>query len=268
MTKKIKEPLVAKETVKQSVPKGGKIDTKYLPSKSKHGFKFLAGIQRDIKPDQTNKLHRSILRMGIVRPVMVADLDFITGKTETYLVDGQHLYTAATREEDIVIPYLKIPIKDKQDLVETIAMLNASSLSWTMNDYMQAWGSLKPDYVTLNKAVERYDIECRVAGACFMPTVNTGTMLTVIKRGQFEISDEVKGYDSLQKISDCLKTIYDRGSRLQTRTLSTALLTIIKNDPNYDQKKLLVYLKNHKTEVQLMTENKDVMIQYLQKAFA
>ena len=129
-----------------------------LKKDSKQSFSYLAGINRPINPSQVTKLANSVNKMGIIRPVVVAELSFIDGKKKLYIVDGQHLFNALIRN-NMDIPYVVIDVKDKKDLVEKIALLNASSKNWAMVDYVTAWASLVPDYVRLNHYFQVYDFE-------------------------------------------------------------------------------------------------------------
>jgi len=96
--------------------------------------------------------------MGIIRPVVLAEISFIDGKKLGMLLTVS-IYSMLVCVNGIDIPYVFIDVKDKQDLVEKIALLNASSKSWTMQDYITAWSSLKNDYNKLNKYFQIYDFE-------------------------------------------------------------------------------------------------------------
>jgi hypothetical protein len=107
----------------------------WLKANAKKRFYFLAGINRPITPNQVTKLAASILMMGIIRPIVIAELSFITGVKQKYIVDGQHLYNACLRL-GINIPYIIVTVKNQEELIEKIALLNASSKSWTQFDYL------------------------------------------------------------------------------------------------------------------------------------
>ena len=110
----------------------------YLKIGSSKAFYYLAGINRPINPSQVTKLSESLLKLGILRPIIVAEISFLTGKKTSYIIDGQHLFNAMLRN-NMDIPYKVIEIKNKVELVEAIALLNASSKSWTMIDYVTSW---------------------------------------------------------------------------------------------------------------------------------
>jgi hypothetical protein len=97
-----------------------KLQVKYTTANTK--LSLLAGINRPIKAQQVTKLSESINAMGIIRPVVVSEFSFITGKKEKYIIDGQHLSMALLRN-NMNIPYLEIKINNKQQrsIIENIA---------------------------------------------------------------------------------------------------------------------------------------------------
>ena len=129
---------------------------KWLTESSKTAFSLLAGINRPVNPSHVTKVATSIDKLGCLQPIIVTQIDFINGRNQYYILDGQHKFNALMRLGEEV-PYVVIDIKNKQELVEAIALLNASSKSWSMQDYVTAWSSLKEDYVKLNQYFERYD---------------------------------------------------------------------------------------------------------------
>lgn len=112
-----------------------------LNKDSNSSFYFLAGINRPVIPQHVTKLSNSINEMGVLRPVVIAVISFVTGKPLKYIIDGQHLFNALLRN-NMDIPYIIINITDQVDLIEKIALLNASSRSWTLLDYIHAWSSV------------------------------------------------------------------------------------------------------------------------------
>jgi hypothetical protein len=99
---------------------------KWLTESSKTAFSLLAGINRPINPSHVTKVATSIDKLGCLQPIIVTQIDFINGKKLYYIIDGQHKFNALMRLGE-AIPYVVIEIKDKQELVEAIALLNASS---------------------------------------------------------------------------------------------------------------------------------------------
>jgi uncharacterized ParB-like nuclease family protein len=215
-------------------------------------WSYLAGINRPITPSQVTKLSKSIEKMGVVRPVIIATFDFITGKPQKYIIDGQHLFNACIRLNKDV-PYTEISVKDKQDLVETIALLNASSKSWTMQDFILAWGSLKPDYIKLNKYYNVYDMDLRfLASVLENNSVCSSSISRRIKAGEFQIKNEALAVKHLDYVTDMLKVI-PRLNRIENRYASIEYITFVINTPAYNHKVFLENLKKAKKQFILAT---------------
>ena len=217
-----------------------------LKAGAKKGFYFLAGINRAVSPGHVTKLAKSVERMGIIRPVVVAEIAFITGVKRTYIVDGQHLYNACLRM-NIDIPYTVILIKNQEELIEMIALLNASSKSWMLLDYITAWSSIKDDYKKLNKYFEIYDFELAVLANVLMDKNitndggNSGAGIT-IKKGTFKIYDEVGAKKKLDYLTDVLKII-PRMNRVENKYACSEYLNFLsKVGSKYDHSKFLAKL--------------------------
>ena len=95
---------------------------------SKTKFNLLVGINRPIDPSHVTKLATSVESMGIIRPVVVVRTNIIDGIMKNYILDGQHLSFVCLRL-NISMPYVFVEVKDQKDLIEKIALLNASSKS-------------------------------------------------------------------------------------------------------------------------------------------
>jgi len=107
------------------------LEIKMLSKSSAVKVHLLAGINRGVSPGHVTKIAESISKKGVLRPVIMAYIDFIDGIKKLYIIDGQHLYFAILRF-NIDIPYALVDINTKEDLIETLALLNASSKSWAM----------------------------------------------------------------------------------------------------------------------------------------
>lgn len=226
---------------------------KWLGDNAKNTFSYLAGINRPIYPAQVTKLADSINKMGVVRPVIIAEIDFITGKKTKYIIDGQHLFNALIRN-GMEIPYVTIVIKDKRDLVETIAKLNASSKNWTLLDYITAWGSLIPDYVKLNHYFQVYDFDMGVLTSVLNDLVaDGGHLVKKIKNGEFRIINEKENVKLLDQLTDVLKVV-PRMNRNENRYLCREYIKFAKGCTKYNHEKFINNLKKNKSKFVLATQ--------------
>ena len=234
------------------------MNIKYLKANSKKGFSFLAGINRSVNPSQVTKLSNSIDKMGIIRPVIISNISFIDGKSVPYIIDGQHLYTACLRQ-NIDIPYIEIKIKDIIQLVETIALLNASSKSWVLQDYIQSWKVVNKDYIVLQKLYSTYDIEISQLaeilhkGFTISRLGGITNMSRVLKRGDFSIKNLEQSKKLLDNVTDALKVV-PRFDRISNKTFISAFCMFALH-PGYDHNLTIQYLKKNKDKFVLSTQD-------------
>jgi len=233
----------------------GRMKIFYLNKDGKKGFLYLDGINRPIIPGQVTKLARSLLLIGCVRPVTVARIKFLTGKEEQYIIDGQHLFNGLIRN-NMDIPYVEIKISSKQELVEIIALLNASSKSWTMVDYITAWSSIHDDYKKLRNYYNIYDFDISILAAVLSGSNGNsgGTVTKRIKCGEFRIINEKDNVQLLDYLTDILK-IAPRMNRFENRYLCSEYITFLKNKgTNYNHACLLQNLTRRKEQLVLATQ--------------
>jgi hypothetical protein len=235
-----------------------------LKKDSKQSFYYLAGINRAINPAQVTKLAESVNRMGIIRPVVVAEIAFIDGKKKTYIIDGQHLFNALIRN-NMDIPYVMITIKDKKELVEKIALLNASSKNWAIIDYISAWSSLSTDYVKLNHYFQVYDFDMGVLSSVLNnANVDGSSLVRKIKAGEFRIMDEDKNVTILNHLTDVLKVV-PRMNRFENRYLCREYIKFLRSTSKYNHPKFLDNLKKNKKEFILATQEDGKLVELFTK---
>lgn len=225
---------------------------KWITINSNIKLNYLAGINRAIIPIQVTKLAKSLELIGVIRPIVIAEISFLTGKAVKYIIDGQHLFNALIRL-GWDIPYVTIQVKDKQDLVEKIALLNSSSKTWSIQDYVTAWSSLKPDYVKLNHYFQVYDIELSMIAAVLSNNSNNGSNISrIIKSGKFNIKNEKDNVEILNYVTDMLKVV-PRMNRYENKYACNEFVKFVRNSKCYDQKK-------HDKFIAQLTKNKEKFI--------
>jgi len=226
---------------------------KWLKSDANSAFYYLAGINRPISPGQVSKLAASLGKMGIIRPIVVAEISFVNGKKCKFIVDGQHLFNALIRN-GMDIPYVTIDINDKKQLVETIALLNASSKSWTLFDYITAWSSLNDSYVKLNHYYQVYDIELSILAGVLSNNGSSGSNMTKkIKDGLFELIDEKENVKILDYITDVLKVV-PRMNRYENKYTCNEFYKFVRGNNSYNHETFMALLKKNKSKFILATQ--------------
>ena len=225
---------------------------------------FLAGINRPIDPAQVTRLAQSIDAIGVQRTLVVAEFAFITGKKEMYVIDGQHLYHALMRN-GLDIPYVVVEIKDKADLVEKIALLNASSKSWCTQDYITAWSCLKTDYVKLNEYLNRYDLEKAFTAAVLMNAASDSSHTTKhIKKGTFEIINEEGNVKILDYVTDLLKFI-PLQYRVENKYVCREFLNFVRSCPDYNHERFISNMQKVKDEFKFATQQEGRLSDFFYK---
>lgn len=231
---------------------------KWITTTSRVVMKFLAGINRAINPSHVTKITTSYERLGSLQPVICCEVDFISGKKELYILDGQHKFNAMLRL-NWEIPYVVIDIKDKKDLVESIALLNASSKSWTIQDYVNSWASLLADYVKLNRYFQIYDVEISIIAAILSNgnVSSAGTITKKIKQGEFAIQNEEENVTILDGITDILKVI-PRMNRFENRYVCAEYVNFRRTEGcSYDHKAFMKKLEANKKQFILATQEQE-----------
>jgi len=219
---------------------------------------YLAGINRAIDPAQVTKLAKSVDLMGLIRPIVASRISFINGLPTLYIIDGQHLFNAKLRN-NIPIEYVEINVTDLKDLVENIALLNASSKSWKLTDYILAWSAVNKDYVKLNSYFNIYDFELSTLAAILSASSiksNGGniSITKAIKSGEFKIVDETKQVNLLDHLTDVLRII-PRMARFENRYVCAEYISF-RNAVGaaYRHKEFMVNLERNKSKFILATQ--------------
>lgn len=225
---------------------------KWITDTSRVKLNYLAGINRPINPGHVTKLAKSLEKIGTVQPVVTAQLSFITGKPEFYIIDGQHKFNALIRNGS-PIPYVLIDVKDKEDLIEKIALLNASSKSWCMLDFVTAWSSLIPDYVKLNHYFQVYDIELVTVAATLANNIPHTDINKKIKSGGFRIINEAENVKILDNLTDLLKVI-PRMNRFENKYVCHEYIKFRRVTKDYDHAKFIKNIDKHKDLFVLATQ--------------
>jgi hypothetical protein len=236
---------------------------KLLKSGANTGFRFLAGINRNVIPAQVTKLAKSIDKMGCLRPVVVAHIDFLPDKG-LYIIDGQHLFHALMRNE-MDIPYVVIDIKDQKELVEKIALLNASSKNWQLDDYITAWSHIIGDYVKLREYFNTYDLEfVSIATIMSGQSSDGGGMSDKLKRGDFRIVNEAANKCILEYVTEVLK-IVPRGKRSQNKYIIREFVAFLRSNKTYVHSKFLKALEKHTKSLEFVIQEPGKLVKFFQQ---
>lgn len=218
-------------------------------SKNYRQFKFLP-MNRELDSKQVQNLMVSTRKMGITRNVVTCVTDCVDGVKKRWVVDGQHLLTVCERE-DIAVPYVTIEVKDEFDLVMQMALLNNSSKSWTLMNYVVAFKSLIPDYAKLFKWKNMYDIEPLMLAAIGMNGMgNLAGMSKILKTGEFVISNP-KAEEMCKAFNDIFLAVGPADRWVKKQFLDVFLVKY----SVYNHTKTLANIKKHIAKIKAMSSS-------------
>jgi hypothetical protein len=243
----------------------------YLSKDSKKGFNLLAGINRPIIPSQVSKMAESIQYFdGILRPVIVCKVNFLNAIEKTYIVDGQHLYMACMRLK-MDIPYLEIEVKDHRDLVQKIALLNATSKNWTLDDYINTWAYYKKEYQEYRYLLGLYNIEKTIlaellhTGIVRAGHIGNTSMSKTIKKGELRIVNKELAIKVLDYVTDLRSVTKDLGRQEQKLLISVMIEKIKADGGEYNHNKYKKYLQSIQSKLLLASNDTDKIRELLNK---
>jgi len=236
---------------------------KILRKDDKNRFLFLKGVNRD--PDHVSSQMAAVRKLGILRPVIVANYKF-NGKQGLHIIDGQNLYLALTKL-GYDVPYMEIKIKDDNDLIKAMALVNTSAKAWTLRDYIQAWAHTRKDYSTLLKFMGTYNLETMAIASILFGYNGLSTQIgKMIRDGMFKVQDEVFS----RKILVFAEDVLDKAPKLDrhaTRVFTNAYLNYVTQYFNrYRHNEFLNYLaKNWKMLTEANNKSTEVIDKFFQK---
>jgi hypothetical protein len=243
----------------------------YLSKDSKKGFNLLAGINRPIIPSQVSKMAESIQYFdGILRPVIVCKISFLDNQEKTYIVDGQHLYMACMRLK-MDIPYLEIEVKDHRDLVQKIALLNATSKNWILDDYINTWAYYKKEYQEYRYLLGLYNIEKTIlaellhTGIVRAGHIGNTSMSKTIKKGELRIVNKELAIKVLDYVTDLRSVTKDLGRQEQKLLISVMIEKIKADGGEYNHDKYKKYLQSIQSKLLLASNDTDKIRELLNK---
>lgn len=150
---------------------------------------------RKVDSKHSEKMVVSLRTMGIIRPVVCIETDIIEGKLKRYIIDGQHLFYACKREE-IDVPYILLDVKSNMELVYKMALVNNSSKSWDLMNYITAYKAVNDDYQKLYDMKLKYNMEVSMIAALGMNISSSsftgsglGGVTNIIKEGKYKFTN-------------------------------------------------------------------------------
>jgi hypothetical protein len=225
-------------------------------------FNYLP-MNRTIDSKQVEALVQSIREMGVTRQVICIKTNCIDGELKTFIIDGQHLVHACQRE-GLPVEYRYIEIIDEDDIVRKMAFYNNSSKSWKLMDYVNAWKFIHPDYLTLKKYKELYNLEpLMIAGICNNADSYNGVYAAseLIKNGNFRVTN-ARAQAMCKDFSDLFIKIGKADRWVKHNFLRVFIQAY--NSKNYDHKATLQNIDDNIKIIKAMTDVSEAT-QFIQK---
>ena len=225
-------------------------------------FNYLP-MNRNIDSKQVEALVQSIREMGVTRQVICVKTNCIDGELKTYVIDGQHLVHACQRE-DLPVEYRYIEITSEDDIIRKMAFYNNSSKSWKLMDYVNAWLYNNPDYLTLKRFKNLYNLEpLMIAGICNNADSYNGVAAAsdLIKTGEFRVTNP-----NAEAMCKDFSDLFIRIGKADRWVKHNFLRVFIQayNGKNYDHKKTLENVDKNIKTIKAMTDV-SVANQFIQK---
>jgi hypothetical protein len=206
-------------------------------------------MNREIRSEHVEKLVKSIRTMGIIRPVIICKTDVLEGEMKNYIVDGQHLATACERE-GLSVPYVNITCKDEIDIVEKMGMLNNSSKSWALLDYVNAYKFCFNDYMKLLKFKNLYNLELNMVAALCTNHYSIVSNSQSIRTGEFIITNN-KAELMCKDFSEIFLMINNVGRSVKFSFLNAFMQSYGK----INQKTVVNNLRKYIKQIKLISDN-------------
>jgi hypothetical protein len=206
-------------------------------------------MNREIRSEHVEKLVKSIRTMGIIRPVIICKTDVLEGEMKNYIVDGQHLATACERE-GLSVPYVNIVCKDEIDIVEKMGMLNNSSKSWALLDYVNAYKFCFNDYMKLLKFKNLYNLELNMVAALCTNHYSIVSNSQSIRTGEFIITNN-KAELMCKDFSEIFLMINNVGRSVKFSFLNAFMQSYGK----INQKTVVNNLRKYIKQIKLISDN-------------
>jgi hypothetical protein len=218
-------------------------------TKDYNKFYFLENINRITDSKHVQKMVSSIRSMGVIRPVICVKVKFIDGTERIYVIDGQHLFKALCAEE-LEIPYVIIEVDNDIDMVSKMAMLNNSSKSWTLLNYVNAFKMNIPDYHTLFNLRLMYDIEpLMLAAICTKGSSAVVSGSQLLKSGNFRITNA-----DAQEMAKAFNDFFLKIGRADRWVKHQFLQVFMRAWGTYDHEKSLENLDKHIKTIKAMSD--------------
>jgi hypothetical protein len=134
-------------------------------------------------------LSRSIHKVGVLRTPVIAKTKAVSGTTEYYIIDGQHLIESLKRLEVEKVYAIVVETDSIAEIVDMMALLNNVQQKWTLMNYVDAYiGMGVQDYFILKEHSKRNGFSINLSAGILGGCRHFGRGTDPVKNGTFKVS--------------------------------------------------------------------------------
>lgn len=219
-------------------------------------------FNRGIQQGHVSRLMLSMKRFGLLTFPIMTETDCVDGTKRIYIVDGQHRFRAM-KLLGLPIWYTMVTISNLEELVKLIADLNNTSRTWSNQDFLKAWCSLKiADYLLVQKEYARTKIALFILLQAYSG-FNKNDVMQRFKAGDFKAYEKKKGATYIEFIHE-LKTMKKIP---KSTSVQSTFLEFFKMTPKYDHVRMKENL-SRVPGIALLSEEKGEILGEIQRIYA
>jgi hypothetical protein len=133
-------------------------------------------------------LSKSINKIGVLRTPVIAKTKAVTGITEYFTVDGQHLIESLKRLNVEKVHAIVVETESVREIVDMMALLNNVQQRWTLINYVDAYiGMGMHDYFILKLHSNTNGFGIHMSAAILNGCKSSGRGIDVVRNGQFKV---------------------------------------------------------------------------------
>jgi hypothetical protein len=146
-------------------------------------------FNRNKSEKHVKTLTRSVSKVGVLRTPVIAKTKAVSGITEYYIIDGQHLIEGLKRLNVEKVYAIIVETDSVSEIVDMMALLNNVQQKWTLNNYVDAYiGMGLQDYFILKEHSKRNGFTINMSAGILSGCSIWGKGTDSVKNGAFKVS--------------------------------------------------------------------------------
>ncbi|NDC95782.1 hypothetical protein EB118_19440 [bacterium] len=161
-------------------------------------------FNRNKSEKHVKTLSRSVSKIGVLRTPVIAKTKAVTGMTEYYIIDGQHLIESLKRLSVSKVNAIVVETDSVAEIVDMMGLLNNVQQRWTLMNYVDAYiGMGLHDYFVLKQHSKTNGFSINLSAGILSGCKTWGRGTDSVKQGTFKVSstDVEELTNNLQELS-------------------------------------------------------------------